>query len=50
MVDTLVKNQSLPIRLEIDSLCDLNFDEEVERATDSIIVVRIRDINKRLKK
>ena len=31
LVDTLVKHQILPLRLEIDSLCDLRFEEEVEK-------------------
>jgi len=49
-VDILVKNQILPLRLEIDSLCDLRFDEEVEKAKDSMVTIRIREINKRLGK
>lgn len=50
LVDTLVKHKIVPMQFEIDSLCDLHFDEEVEKAKDSIIVVRIREINKKLKK
>ena len=49
-VDTLVKRQVIPMRLEIDSLCDLQFDQEVKKATDSIVIVRIRHINKQLGK
>jgi hypothetical protein len=48
LVDTLVKHQVIPLRVEIDSLCDLRFDKEVEKAKDSIMLVRIRAINKRL--
>ncbi len=48
LVDTLVKHQILPLRLEIDSLCDLRFDEEVEKAKDSIVTLRMREINKKL--
>jgi hypothetical protein len=49
LVDTLAKHKIIPMRFEIDSLCDLHFDEEVEKAKDSIVVVRIREINKKLK-
>jgi hypothetical protein len=48
MVDTLAKNQILPLRRELDSLCDLHFNKEVEKAKDSIIIVRFGEINKRL--
>jgi hypothetical protein len=48
MVDTLVKHQVMPMRVEIDSFCDLRFDKEVEKAKDSIMLVRIRAINKKL--
>jgi hypothetical protein len=49
-VDTLVKNQIVPLQFELDSLCDLRFDEEVEKAKDSIIIERMEEINKRLRK
>lgn len=45
-VDTLVKAQILPLRRELDSLCNLHFKEEVEKAKDSIIIVRMGEINK----
>ena len=48
LVDTLVKHQILPLRLEIDSLCEVRFDEEVEKAKDSIVTHRVREINKKL--
>jgi len=48
LVDTLVKHQILPLRSEMDSLCDLRFDEEVEKVKDSIVTLRIREINKKL--
>jgi len=50
LVDTLVKHQILPLQFELDSLCDLRFDEEVEKAKDSIIVVRIEEINKKMRR
>lgn len=50
MVDTLAKQQTILLRVEIDSLCDLRFDEAVEKARDSIVKVRIQEINKRLRK
>lgn len=45
-VDTLVKAQILPLRRELDSLCNWHFKEEVEKAKDSIIIVRMGEINK----
>ena len=48
LVDTVVKHQILPLRLEIDSLCDVRFDEEVEKAKDSIVTYRVQEINKKL--
>ena len=50
LVDTLVKHQTIQLRAELDSLCDLHFEEEVERATDSLVIVRIAEINKKLGK
>ncbi len=50
LVDTLAKNQIIPLQIELDNLCDLRFDKEVEKAKDSIIIVRMEEINKRLRK
>ena len=49
LVDTLVKHRTIELRTELDSLCDLHFDKEVQRAVDSLIIVRIGEINKKLK-
>ncbi len=48
-VDSLVKKEIIPLRVELDSLCLLRFDEEVKKATDSIIEERLEEINKRLR-
>ncbi len=48
LVDTLAKHQIIPLRAELDSLCELRFEEEVKRATDSIVIERIREINKKM--
>jgi len=48
LVDTIVKHQILPLRIEIDSLCDLRFDEEVEKAKDSMVTFRMEEIKKRI--
>ena len=49
LVDTLVKHQIVPLQREMDSLCNLRFDDEVERAKDSIIIDRMEEINKKLR-
>ena len=49
MVDTLAKQQILPLRITLDSLCDLHFNDEVEKAKDSIVIVRFGEINKILR-
>ena len=43
-VDTLVARQTKVIRVELDSLCDLNFDASVKRAADSILHLRLKEI------
>lgn len=49
MVDTLVVRQTKLLRPELDSLCDLNFDARVQAAADSILMVRVKEIEKIIK-
>ena len=48
-IDTLVKYQSLLLRAELDSLCEVDFDKKVQAATDSLVKVRIEEINRQFR-
>ena len=43
-VDTLVARQNKIKRVELDSLCDAQFDSLVHRAKDSILQIRFKEI------
>ncbi len=50
LIDTLVKEQTGPLRPVLDSLCDLRFANEVERARDSIFELRYQEFTSKLGK
>ncbi len=43
-VDTLVSRATQKLRVELDSICDLKYDKELRLAVDSILQVRLREI------
>lgn len=43
-VDSLVSRQTRTLRLELDSICDERFDRAVKVAMDSILQVRLKEI------
>ncbi len=49
IIDTLVKRQTVLLRAELDSLCEVDFDEKVRAATDSLVKVRIEEINRQFR-
>jgi hypothetical protein len=46
MIDTLATKEIRVLRVELDSLCDLNFDMYVQYYVDSILDVRREEIKK----
>ena len=46
MIDTLATKEIRVLRVELDSLCDLNFDTYVQYYVDSILEVRREEIKK----
>ena len=49
VIDTLAEKQIKILRIEMDSLCTLNFDKYVQEYVDSIRVVRIEEIKRMMK-
>ncbi len=45
-IDTLAEKQYKLVRIEMDSLCDLNFDTYVQEYVDSIRTVRLAEIKR----
>ena len=50
LIDSLANQQIKALRIELDSICDLEFEARVEAASDSIMQVRIEEIKKLLGK
>jgi len=50
IIDTVFQNQIVDIKLEMDSLCELRYDKLVSDAKDSIMKVRLLEIEKKLGK
>lgn len=48
MIDTLFKKQTKLIKMEYDSLCDANYQKELDRAVDSILQLRLAERKKKL--
>ena len=46
VVDTLVLKETKILRVNIDSLCELNFESSVTRVVDSILAKRLEEIKK----
>ncbi len=49
IVDSLVQEQKVAIRTDLDSLCDLRFAEEIDVKIDSIVAQRIAEIRRKIK-
>lgn len=45
LVDTLFLRKSKVLRVELDSICDHHFDQRVKVAVDSILKVRMKEID-----
>jgi len=43
-VDTLAPRETKRLRPLLDSLCDADFDANVQKAVDSIIIIRLQEI------
>lgn len=48
LVDSLVQKQKPILRDELDSLCDLQFSQEIDRLTDSIFQDRLNEIKRKI--
>lgn len=48
MIDTLFKNQSKLIKVEYDSICTANYQQNLDRAVDSILQIRLSERKKKL--
>ena len=48
IVDSLYVKRAELVKIELDSLCKLSFDERVDYAVDSILALRIEERKKRL--
>ena len=49
LIDTLVKERTILLRAELDSLCNVDFDKKVQIATDSMVKIRIEEINQQFR-
>lgn len=47
-IDTLYKTQSKQLEIELDSICDAQFQQRFEKALDSIMDLRLEERKKRL--
>ena len=50
IVDSLIRDEQELLKIELDSLCHLKFDEMVNHAVDSIMEIRLKEIKERLGK
>jgi len=48
MIDTLFKKQTKLIKMEYDSICETNFQKNLDRAVDSILQLRLEERKKKL--
>lgn len=48
VLDSLAKVRTIVLRKQLDSLCDIQFEEEIDRTTDSIVEIRINMIRKKI--
>ena len=46
LIDTLVERQTKVLRVQLDSICEADFDRLVAEAADSIIAIRLQNIEK----
>lgn len=44
LIDTLYKEKIKLVKIELDSICDKEFDANVNHAVDSILAIRLKDI------
>ena len=50
LIDSLYKDQVVTLKPVLDSICDSRFDERVARAVDSIMEIRVREIEEQLRR
>ena len=50
IVDSLYRDSINTLKIEIDSLCELNFDKNVALTVDSIMQERLEEIRKQMRR
>ena len=48
LLDSLTQERKIGLREELDSLCDIQFAEEITQITDSIVEVRMANIRRKI--